>query len=93
MIQSTQPLADTVIPPLACDRSSWAFERPERNLPRRKIDTEEIHTAAEIDAAIDADFNAGEDIRGLLVSRPRRIVHAAIRIGKSFEFVVECCVL
>ncbi len=24
---------------------------------------------------------------------PRRILHAAIRIGKSFELVVECCVL
>jgi hypothetical protein len=29
----------------------------------------------------------------VFVSTPRRIVHAAIRIGKHFEFVVECCVL
>jgi hypothetical protein len=27
------------------------------------------------------------------ICAPRRILHAAIRIGKSFELVVECCVL
>jgi hypothetical protein len=34
-----------------------------------------------------------DEFDGTLVSAPRRIIHAAIRIGKSFEFVVECCVL
>jgi hypothetical protein len=34
-----------------------------------------------------------EEGDGLFLPTPRRIIHAAIRFGKSFEFVVECCVL
>jgi hypothetical protein len=33
-----------------------------------------------------------ENDRELALER-RRVVHFAIRIGKSFEFVVECCQL
>jgi hypothetical protein len=68
MINSTQQFAETVIPPLACDRSSQSIECPEKGL--------------------DAD-----EFDGTLVSAPRRIIHAAIRFGKSFEFVIECCVM
>jgi hypothetical protein len=68
MINSTQQFAETVIPPLACDRSSQSIECPEKPL-----DTDEVD--------------------GGLVLAPRRIIHAAIRFGKSFEFVVECCVM
>jgi|HubBroStandDraft_6_1064221.scaffolds.fasta_scaffold95836_3 hypothetical protein len=67
MFNSTQALAETVIPPLACERSSQAIECPEQPV------TEE-----------------GDE---LFLPTPRRIIHAAIRFGKSFEFVVECCVL
>jgi hypothetical protein len=68
MINSTQQFAETVIPPLACDRPSQSIECPETPL--------------------DAD-----EFDGTLVLAPRRIIHAAIRFGKSFEFVVECCVM
>jgi len=67
MFNSTQALAETVIPPLACDRSNRVLECPEKP--------------------------ATEESDGLLLPTPRRILHAAIRFGKSFEFVVECCVL
>jgi hypothetical protein len=65
MINSTQQFAETVIPPVACDRS-----------PQRVGQTRDI-----------------EEIDDQLVWAPRRVIHAAIRFGKSFEFVIECCVL
>jgi hypothetical protein len=68
MINSTQQFAETVIPPVACDRSPQRVGRPEQTR-----DTEEIDDQ--------------------LVWAPRRVIHAAIRFGKSFEFVIECCVL
>ena len=69
MFKSTQALAETVIPPVACARSIQAIGCPEQPV------TEE------------------EESDGLFLPTPRRIIHAAIRFGKSFEFVVECCVL
>jgi hypothetical protein len=74
MIQSTQALAETVLPPLVRDQPSDATKCPE-DCPR----------ADAIDAA--------EETNGMFVQAPRRIVHAAIRFGKSFELVIECCVL
>jgi hypothetical protein len=39
-----------------------------------------------------AEEDAADAADGFICA-PRRILHAAIRIGKSFELVVECCVL
>ncbi len=39
-----------------------------------------------------AEEDAGDADDGFILA-PRRILHAAIRIGTSFELVVECCVL
>ena len=39
------------------------------------------------------DDGAAAEVDDEFVFAPRRILHAAIRIGKSFELVVECCVL
>jgi hypothetical protein len=39
-----------------------------------------------------AEEVAADEEHGFILA-PRRILHAAIRIGKSFELVVECCVL
>ena len=66
MIRSTQPYAETVAPPAACERCSEALTHDERAL-----------------AAEESEF----------VPAVRRVLHAAIRIGKSFELVFECAVL
>jgi hypothetical protein len=38
------------------------------------------------------EIGAAAEMDPVFVSAPRRILHAAIRFGKSFEFVFECCV-
>ena len=41
----------------------------------------------------DREPSVEEEIDRELALERRRVVHFAIRIGKSFEFVVECCQL
>jgi hypothetical protein len=68
MKNSTQAFAETVVPPVACERCSQAMACDERML-------------------------AFEENEPTLVPSVRRVLHAAIRIGKSFELVFECAVL
>jgi hypothetical protein len=41
----------------------------------------------------DREPSVEEELDRELALERRRVVHFAIRIGKSFEFVVECCQL
>jgi hypothetical protein len=50
------------------------------------------HEASPPPIAHAREIGAAAEMDQVFVPTPRRILHAAIRIGKSFEFVVECCV-
>jgi hypothetical protein len=78
MINSTQPLSEPVVPRSGPERLSQT--PPQSQLPRSQPPHAE---GGAIAAEIDNEF----------VLTPGRILRAALRIGKSFELVFECCVL
>jgi len=82
----SEPLAETIVPDSTHDTSRRALAPAYDEVAIAAADDERAVPAVD-DAGADDPADDG------FVFAPRRILHAAIRIGKSFEFVVECCVL